>query len=225
MNRLPIIAGVVGVALGVTGYFAWQSTSTSQPGISLGALQANAQESSQVDTSIVQEMVLGNPDAEVTVIEYASFTCPHCKSFHQGVLPQLKTDYVDSGKVRFVYREVYFDRYGLWAGMVARCGGGDRYFPIVDMIYDQQSEWTAGGDPATIAGNLRRIGLTAGLAPETVDACMQDAEKAQAMFAVWQQNSEADSVTSTPSFVINGEKYSNMSYSQFTEILDTALGE
>ena len=93
------------------------------------------------------------------------------------------------------------------------------------MIYDQQSEWTAGGAPATIAGNLRRIGLTAGLTPETVDACMQDADKAQAMFARWQQNSEEDNVTSTPSFVINGETYSNMSYSQFTEILDTALGE
>ena len=221
MSRLPLIAAI-GVAIGAAGYFAFPSSSP-ETGISLGAVQA--QESSEVDTSIVQEMTMGNPDAAVTVVEYASYTCPHCKSFHEGVLPQIKENYVDTGKVQFIYREVYFDKYGLWAGMVARCGGGDRYFGIADMIYDQQGSWTKGEDAAAIAGNLKKIGLTAGLAPETIDACMQDATKAQAMFALFQQNAEADEITSTPSFIINGEKYANMSYADFAEVLDEKLGE
>ena len=221
MTKLPLIAAAA-LSAGLLGYFALPALSP-EPGVSLNAVQAQAL-NADVDTSIVQEMSIGAEDAPVTVIEYASFTCPHCATFHSAVLPQIKENYVDSGKVRFVYREVYFDRYGLWAGMVARCGGGERYFGIVDMIYDQQREWTQ-GDPATIAANLRRIGLTAGLEPETVDACMQDADKAQAMFTLYQQNAEADDITSTPSFVIDGRKYSNMSYSDFAELLDAKLAD
>jgi protein-disulfide isomerase len=217
MSRLPLIAAAA-ITVGLLGYFALPALSP-QPGISLNSVQA---QDAEVDTSMVQEMSIGAQDAPVTVIEYASFTCPHCASFHSSVLPQLKSDYVDSGKVRFVYREVYFDRYGLWAGMVARCGGGERYFGIIDMIYDQQRSWTQ-GDPATIAGNLRKIGLTAGLEAETVDACLQDADKAQAMYALYQQNADADDIKSTPSFVIDGETYSNMSYADFAELLDGKL--
>ena len=89
----------------------------------------------------VQEMTIGNPDAAVTVVEYASFTCPHCRTFHERVWPSLKENYVDTGKINFVYREVYFDRYGLWAGMLARCDGGEKYFGIADMLYKRQREW------------------------------------------------------------------------------------
>ena len=222
MSRLPLIAAI-GVGIGLAGYLAAPSFTNTAPAVSFGAVQA--QESGSVDTTIVQEMTIGDPEAEVTIIEYASFTCPHCKRFHEQVLPQIKENYVDTGKVRFVYREVYFDRYGLWAGMVARCGDGQRYFGIVDMIYEDQGTWTRGQDPATIAGNLRKIGLTAGLPPETVDACMQDADKAQAMYALWEENRVADDITSTPSFVIDGQKYANMSYDEFASILDAALGE
>jgi hypothetical protein len=103
--------------------------------------------------------------------EYASFTCPHCAPFHANLVPQLKADYIDTGKVRFVYREVYFDRFGLWASMVARCGGPDRFFGIVDLIYDSSPNGpkARSGD---IADNLRRIGRTAGLTNEEIDACL-----------------------------------------------------
>lgn len=182
---------------------------------------AHAQE---VDKSLVQEMALGAEDAPVTVVEYSSFTCPHCKSFHEEVFKDLKKDYIDTGKVRFVYREVYFDRYGLWAAMVARCGGEDRYFGIIDLIFDQQRQWTDGGTPAEIADNLRRIGRQAGLTDDELTACLQDGDKAQAMVAIYQENAEADDVSGTPSFIINGEKYSNMSYSRFSEVIDGKLG-
>ena len=88
-----------------------------------------------VDLRNVPELVLGNPDAKVTVTEYASYTCPHCATFHRDVFKPLLRDYIEPGRIRFVYREVFFDRFGLWAAMVARCGGEERYFGIADLLY------------------------------------------------------------------------------------------
>jgi protein-disulfide isomerase len=179
-----------------------------------------AQEASQVE-----EMTLGDPDAPVTVIEYASFTCPHCATFHEEGFEQLKADYVDAGKVRYVYREVYFDRPGIWAALVARCGGGDRYFGIVDLIYERQDEWARAGEPAEIADNLRRLGLSAGLSEAELEACLSDGDKAQAMLAEFQRNADADGIESTPSFVIGGETYTNRPYADLAAIIDEELGE
>jgi protein-disulfide isomerase len=186
---------------------------------------ANAQEATTPASGAVPEvleMVVGDPDAPVEVIEYASFTCPHCRSFHQNVYPQLKADYVENGQVRFVYREVYFDRFGLWAGMVARCAGPDRYFGIVDMIYENQSTWTQ-GSPAEVAENLRRIGRTAGMTNDQLDACLTDAEMAQAMISTYEGHMEVHDISGTPAFVIAGQLYSNMSYADFQARIDAAL--
>lgn len=170
----------------------------------------------------VEEMALGDPDAPVTLIEYASFTCPHCARFHAEVLPAIRADYVDPGRVRYVYREVYFDRPGLWASMVARCGGAERYFAIADMLYARQAEWTQ-GTPAEVAGNLRRIGLAAGLSPEALDACLSDGETAQALVANYEANAAADDVRATPSFVLGGETLPNMPLEDLAARLDDAL--
>jgi len=186
---------------------------------------AQAQEVADIDVSTVPEMVLGDADAPVEVIEYASYTCPHCASFHGDQYGQIKENYIDTGDVRFVYREIYFDRFGLWASMIARCGDQERFFGITETLYEEQSEWLAGGDPAQIAENLRRIGIAAGLDAEEVDACMADGEQAQTLVAWFEQNAEADGITGTPSFLIDGEKYSNMSYADFAEILDERLAD
>lgn len=210
------LAGLVGATL-------WIGQSSRAPEISLAGA-ALAQDAGEVDTSMVQEMTLGNPDAPLTIVEYASFTCPHCRSFHETVFSDLKADYIDTGKVHFVYREVYFDRYGLWAGMLARCGGTDRYFGFVDALYRGQTEWTAGGDPAGIANNLRKLGRTAGLTDEQVEACLSDQKMAEAMVAVFEKTTQADDINSTPSFVIDGTKYSNMPYDEFRKVLDEKIG-
>jgi len=172
----------------------------------------------------VQEMILGDADAPVTFIEYGSFTCPHCASFHANQLPQLRADYIDTGKVKFIFREVYFDRFGLWASMIARCGGALRFWGIHDIIFDTQADWIAGGqDPALIADNLRKIGIAAGLDAEQVDACMQDEEMAQALVAWFQANAEADGIDSTPTLIIDGTKYSNMGYGDIRPLIEAAL--
>ncbi|SEW44933.1 Protein-disulfide isomerase [Cognatiyoonia koreensis] len=183
---------------------------------------ANAQDGTG-DPDSIPDMVLGAEDAPIEVIEYASYTCPHCASFHSDQFKQLKANYIDTGKVRFIYREVYFDRFGLWASMIARCGGESRFFGITDLIYQKQRDWTASGDPAVIVDELRKIAKTAGLNEAALDACMSDGEMAESLVGWFQTNAERDGITSTPSFLINGEKYSNMAYPDFAAILDEKL--
>lgn len=185
---------------------------------------AFAQSAADVDTSGVVDMAQGDPDAPVTLIEYASFTCPHCASFHAGPYKQLKEEFIDTGKINFVYREVFFDRPGLWAAIVARCGDGaeNRYFGIADLLYERQREWTSGA-PEQVVGQLRTIGKTAGLTDAQLDSCFTDADGAEALYAYYLQNAEADGVDSTPTFMINGVKHRNMPYEDMKALLDDAL--
>ena len=173
----------------------------------------------------VMEMVQGNPDAAVEVIEYASFTCPHCAAFHANQYQSLKADYIDTGKIRFVYREVYFDRPGLWASMIARCPGTPEFFfGFSSVLYEGQRNWLASQDPATVVQELRKLGKTAGLDDAALDACLDDGPKAEALFTWYQENAERDGINSTPSFLIDGQKYSNMAYDEFASTLDEKLG-
>lgn len=227
--RLPLVAGAVLAA----GAAAWTTLAPQGDGALDLPLTAQAQdagtgteaaEAPAAESPEIQPMVLGEPDAPVTMIEYASYTCPHCASFHEEVWPTLKEEYVDTGKVRFEYREVFFDRPGLWASMVARCGGGMRFFGITELLYENQAEW-AQGEPAQIADGLRRLGLSAGLTEADLEACLSDGATAQALVARFEAQSEEDGITSTPSFVIDGELVSNRSLEEFREILDAELAE
>jgi protein-disulfide isomerase len=226
----PILAAVAVAAAG--GWYAFSGTNAvnSTPINPLvSAANAQSADTAEADapaaTTEIQDMTLGNPDSAVQIIEYASYTCPHCAAFDQGPFQQLKADYIDNDKIGFTYREVYFDRYGLWASMVSRCGGGDKFFGITDMIYAGQSEWVRAGEPAAIVEELRKIGRLAGLDNAELDACLQDGEKAQSLVAWWEENQKADDINSTPSFIINGKKYSNMPYAEMKEIIDAALEE
>ncbi|MGR3467107.1 MAG: DsbA family protein [Shimia sp.] len=216
-TRIPLLVAIFLVAAGVTWYF---QQPTSPAGPSLGA--ANAQAVENIEELGIAEMTLGEDTAPITIVEYASYTCPHCARFHEGAFQELKAEYIDSGQVQFVYREVYFDRFGLWASMIARCGGEERFFGITDLLYEQQSEWTQGG-PAEIAQALRQLGISAGLTGDEVDACFSDAQKAENLVAWFETNRQRDDITSTPSFLIDGEKFSNMSMEQFREEIDSRL--
>ena len=217
MNRRTLLLGTVGaVAVVSTGGWIAQIAGAPQTHFITPAAAQDAPE-------IIPDIPMGSPDAKVTIIEYGSFTCPHCAEFHNTVFGQLKKDYIDTGKVRFILREVYFDKFGLWAAMVAQCGGAPRYYGIVDMIYEGQRDWFGDGQDQTVADNLRKIGLKAGLSQEQLDACLNDQKKAQAMVATYQKHATEDGIDATPSFVINGQKYSNMSYADFKKILDEKL--
>ncbi|GAA5080252.1 DsbA family protein [[Roseibacterium] beibuensis] len=223
-RRTLLIAGAGAGALGLGGYSLLQGGNTPSPLLPVGMANAQTEDGAAGDAPEILDMVLGSDDAPVTMYEYASFTCPHCATFHANVKPRLVEDYIDTGLVRFVYREVYFDRPGLWAGMVARCGGPMRYFGIVDLIYDQQREWVQ-GSPAEIVENLRRIGRTAGLSNDELDACLTDADMARAMLANYEAQMDVHPIEGTPSVVINDEVLGNMSYEDLAGHLDAALEE
>ncbi|WP_138935665.1 DsbA family protein [Roseovarius arcticus] len=219
MNRRVMIgAAAAAVALGAVWWQLGGQETT-------GAATASTSEYADVDTSSITEMTMGPEDAKVTITEYASFTCPHCATFHQTTFKELKRDYIDTGKVHFIYRDVYFDRVGLWASMVARCGGPVRFFGISDMLYSQQKEWLAADDAVTISNNLRRIGKVAGLEEDQINACLEDSEKAETLLAWFNQNKDADDINSTPTLMINGKQYSNMAYSELKTIIDEKLAE
>lgn len=173
----------------------------------------------------IKDFTMGAADAKVKFTEYASFTCPHCANFHADVFSKLKADYIDTGKVLFEYREVYFDRYGLWAAMMARCGGEMRYFGITDILFDTQQEWTASEDPAVVVENLKKIGRTAGMDDAALDVCMKDEAVANAMNVHYQTNFKADGIEGTPSILINGVKHPNMAYEDLKAILDAELAK
>ncbi|MAU46771.1 MAG: DsbA family protein [Rhodobacteraceae bacterium] len=190
----------------------WVLSPSAQP--PLGA--AGAQEAA----SPVVDMTLGQADAPVEIIEYGSFTCPHCAAFEETVFPQIKENYIDTGKVKFTFREAYFNKYDMWASLMARCGGEMKYFGIVDMIYSTQNEWARQSSEQGVADAIRKMGLQAGIGQEELDACMQDGEQLKALVAWYQGNVEKDGFNSTPSFIVDGELHSNMPYDEFSKLLD-----
>ena len=179
--------------------------------------------STAVDPSLLADRTMGNPDAPIKITEYASFTCPHCANFNETVFKQLKANYIDTGKVFFTLREVYFDKFGLLAGMMARCGGTDRYFGFVDTFYHNRDSWLNSEDAAVITENLKRIGRTGGMTDEQIDTCWANRDFANALVANFQANMTADGIEGTPSFMIDGVKSANMPYEEFAKILDDKL--
>lgn len=185
---------------------------------------ANAQSSdADAEATEIIDMVQGAEDAPITVIEYASFTCPHCARFHSDVYKLLRKNYIDTGKIKFIFREVYFDKYGMWASMIARCSGPDRFFGMTDLILNSQSTWARAGDDLAIVEALRKIGRLSGMEDAALDSCLQDGNKLRALVGWYKENAQRDGIQSTPSFLIDGQPYKNMDYEEFAKILDEKL--
>ncbi len=174
-------------------------------------------------TRTVEEMTLGDPNAPITMVEYAMFTCPHCADFVKDVFPKIKENYIDTGKVRLVFREVYFNAPSLWAALIARCAPADRYFGISDLLFETQAGWLNSTDGPTIMKNLYGIGRQAGLTDAQMDACRQDTAFAEALVADYQTHQAADNVDATPLFFINGERIENAAYETFQAKFDQIL--
>lgn len=172
---------------------------------------------------VMGDIPLGDANAPVTVIEYASFTCPHCANFARDTWPRVKAEYVETGKVRFILREVYFDRYGLWASMVARCGGESAFYPIADMFLQKQASWTKVPEDQ-IGQEIAKIGRLNGLTAEQLDACLKDEAYARALIEQYQQNAAEHGIESTPTFIINGETHKgDMPFEEFARLIDANL--
>ena len=175
------------------------------------------------DPNQYNDMVKGNIDSVFTIVEYASFTCPHCATFHKEVLPYLEKKYIETGKAKFVYREVYFDAPGLWAGLIARCVNQDKYFGIVDLLYEKQNKWASGSSEKEILRELLAIGRQVGMEEEKINFCLQNKEKSLNMIDAYLMNSKLDNITSTPSLVINGELIDYTSFADLKTKIDSML--
>lgn len=161
---------------------------------------------SEVADSIeaLSEKVLGNENAPITLIEYASLTCHHCATFHNEVLPKIKSDYIDTGKLKFIYRDFPLDHYALMASMVARCAGNKKFFTFLKVLFKEQPKWTAAKDPFIALGHIARIG---GIGKEEFKSCVGNKAIED---GILKSRIEADrefKIESTPTLIINGEKY------------------
>ena len=166
------------------------------------------------------EMAMGSPKAPVTVVEYASLTCPHCREFALDRLPALKKKYIDTGLIRLEYRDYPLDGYALRASMIARCKGPDKYFKYVDAYFEQQSEWTK-GDPMEA---LKRIARSAGMKDDEIEKCLADKDLSKKIVANMQSGKEALGITGTPTFLIDGATFTGaLPIEQFEALFDTAL--
>lgn len=151
------------------------------------------------------ESFIGKADAPVTIIEYASLTCPHCAHFMETVLPTIKSEFIDKGKVRLVYRDFPLDNLALTASVVARCAGPDKYFPFVETLFASQKKWVRDSNPMVALSRIARLG---GMSQATFEACLKKKEIAD---KVLEQRLEADKkygVNSTPTIIVNGDLYS-----------------
>ena len=155
-------------------------------------------------TDISQDMSIGSADAPVTVIEYASPTCPHCATWNEEVFPEFKKKYVDTGKARYVLREAMIHGAPDAAiFMLARCAGDERYFRVVDGAMRSLPELQATGD---VRSWVFRIGQSMGMNDKQIDACITDEKKLQALQTRYDKQMEEFKVTSTPTFIVNGKK-------------------
>ena len=170
------------------------------------------------------EMSKGDDNATVVFVEYASLTCPACAAFHANVYPKLNKEYIETGKIKFIHREIYFDRAGLWAALTARCTNAEkRYFGMLDLLYSEQPIWSRSDNSDEIVDALLKISAKSGIEKGKAISCLEDQEKALDLVNQYKVYVNEDAIESTPTFVINGKKYNNRSYEEIKEIIEKEL--
>ncbi len=168
------------------------------------------------------DKTLGAAQAPVTIIEYASFTCPHCANFHNTVLPSLKKQYVETGKVRLVFRDFPLGGLALRASILARWVPDERYFAFVDTLFQTQQNWAHADDPVRALG---RIGRLAGLSQDDIDGCLNDKTLANEILAARREGAQKYGVDATPSFIVGGRKLSGeQTLGDLTTVIEPLLG-
>jgi len=185
---------------------------------------ASAQSAADVAKPVsLPDMAIGPADAKVTITEFASMTCPHCAAFNAETFPKIKAAYIDTGKVRYIFREFPLDIKAAAGSMLARCiAGGDapKYFAVTDMLFRQQNDWVVKNTTETLA----RIGKQAGMSQQQVETCLKDQALLDKIAADQKYASDVLKVDSTPTFFINGDRIKGeTSFEEFQKKIDPLL--
>jgi protein-disulfide isomerase len=171
------------------------------------AVHAQAQTAPAGADPRLQDMVLGKADAPITIVEYASLTCPHCASFHAEVLPALKTEYIDTGKAKLIFRDFPLDQLAFAGAVLARCGGPEKYYTFLNVLFAQQRQWAGSSDPKAALVQIGRLG---GVSADQFEKCLQDKAMGDYILNSRLEGNQKHGVNSTPTLIINGKAESGV---------------
>lgn len=211
LTRRKLLASTMALGLGT-------ALTTAFP---LVALAQTVDVAKLMEASPLGEKFIGNEDAPVTIVEYASMTCGHCANFHKNTLPEIKKQYIDTGKARMIFREFPLDPVSAAGFMLARCAPEDKYFDVMDALFADQRAWAFTNDPYNSMLNFsKQLGFT----QESFEACLTNQSLLDGVNAVRDKAGNEFKVDSTPTFFINGEKATGaLSFEEMSKIIDKYL--
>jgi protein-disulfide isomerase len=216
-----IAAAAVVVVAGAIGWWQLSGASTA-PRLGPAPTTASPQNPGGTQSALAAEAddhVLGNADAPITIVEYASLTCPHCANFQRDVAPQIKQEWLQTGKAKLIYRHFPLNGQALLAAKLSECVKGERFFGMLDVLFQQMDRWAV-SDPVP---PLTRLGKLGGLSDEQIKACLADADAEKKILQKQLIAQNQLGVTSTPTFFINGRKIVGAeSYESFRQALAAA---
>lgn len=216
-----IIAGAAAILVLVLGYLGYLFLAPDGDAAEGARAPDTAFEKELLVAGPLGDMTKGDPDAPVTVIEYASLTCNHCADFTINTLPKLKEAYIDTGKVYYILRDFPFDPIATAGFMLSHCAGPDRYFGFVDTLFERQAQWAFTQTPME---DLKAIGRQGGFSEERFDQCMKDQRIFDHVKEVATRGAKTFGVRSTPTFFINGEKVEGaIPWNEFEPLIEKAL--
>ncbi|MEJ1969616.1 MAG: thioredoxin domain-containing protein [Rhizomicrobium sp.] len=200
MSRNQVLIGIVVIALLALGAFAWFTMGRSDSDAS-----ATAAAGAPAAVATADDRTLGNPKAPIVAIEYAAPMCPHCAHLNEEGFPVLKKDYIDTGKVFYIFRVFPIGQPDIAAESIARCLPAGQYFAFIDLLFRNQAKWDPENGVQDVHGGLVAMGRIAGLGADQVDQCIANTDSQKRIMAVAQDASTRYGVSGTPTFVINGD--------------------
>ena len=201
--RNVLIAGAVVVVAGIAGFLAWQHYQAGAETVAPGQAPADLKPiDSPLAKAQADDLVEGDAKAPITMIEYSSLSCPHCARFQKDVLPQVKKDFIDTGKVQLIQRDFPLNKPAIQAAQLAHCAGPMRYFALVDVLFKTQDQWLT----EDAVEKLAQTAATAGIDRATFDGCLANKDIEAKIVASRKTGEDAFGINATPTFIINGVK-------------------